>query len=209
MQVVGVPRAAPPERRTIYEQHVSATDAALRQRIHHLGVHIPCGRIRGPVGGFGPRLWQSCSCEDYPLRWPTGDISEDRALCIICFRGTAGGPSRWAWLACNECRISNERIRARTGVRPFALGRHSLMNGIGVPGGAPPEIVSEETARLIEFARGDGRLKAWKVREYGRLSAAFDPLADVPLREWQQQWPPSHSASADAFSRVLETHPDA
>ena len=30
-------------------KEVSATDAAVRQRIHKLGVHIPCGQIRGPV----------------------------------------------------------------------------------------------------------------------------------------------------------------
>jgi hypothetical protein len=35
------------------------------------------------------------------------------------------------------------------------------------------------------------------------LAAAFDPLADVPLRVWQQQRVPSLDASRDAFSRLL------
>jgi hypothetical protein len=35
------------------EQQLSAADAALRERITKLSVHIPCGRLRGPVQG-GP-----------------------------------------------------------------------------------------------------------------------------------------------------------
>jgi hypothetical protein len=35
------------------------------------------------------------------------------------------------------------------------------------------------------------------------LAAKFDPLADIPLRLWQQEWPPSRRASVDAFSRLL------
>ena len=39
--------------------------------------------------------------------------------------------------------------------------------------------------------------------EYRRLANSFDPLADVPLRVWQQEWAPSRKASADAFARLL------
>lgn len=85
----------------------------------------------------------------------------------------------------------------------FALGRHSLMNGIGVRGGAPPEVQKDQIARLVEFARGDGRVRDWRRREYRRLAERFDPLADVPLRVWQREWPPGRRASADAFSRLL------
>ena len=31
-------------------------------------------------------------------------------------------------------------------------------------------------------------------REYSRLASKFDPLADVPLRVWQQEWAPSRKA---------------
>ena len=48
-------------------------------------------------------LWQSCGDEDSPARWVACDVSEDRQLCIVCFRGTAGGRSRWSWLACEHC----------------------------------------------------------------------------------------------------------
>ena len=182
------------------ESVLSAGDVAIRQRIKELSVHIPCGGIRGPQ----PRWrWQSCRCEDAPEIWVGADVSRARDLCIVCFRDTAGGPSRWSWLACEHCRQVNTAIEQRSGERPFNLGRHSLMNGIGVCGGVPAEVRDQQIAKLVAFAGGDGRLATWRDQEYSRLAAAFDPLADVPLTTWQEQWAPSLGASWDAFSRLL------
>ena len=191
---------ASPETAEMTEKRLSATDAALRERITELSVHIPCGRLRGPVQRRGRR--QSCPDEDSPERWEGCDVSSARDLCIVCFRGTAGGISRWAWLGCENCRAINAGLE-----KPLALGRHSLMNGISVRVNASPEVVEQQVARLLAFAKGDGRLRDWRQREYRRLAAEFDPLADIPLRIWQQQWPPSPGASADAFSRLLDREP--
>lgn len=182
------------------ERGLSASDRAIRRRITELSVHIPCGGIRGPQPNWP---WQSCRCEDTPEQWADCDVSRAKDLCIICFRDTAGGPSRWAWRACWHCRGVNTAIERRSGERPFNLGRHSLMNGIGIRGGQPREVLDEQIAKLLEFARGDGRLRTWRDAEYPRLAASFDPLADIPLRAWQQQWVPSRDASWDAFSRLL------
>lgn len=181
-------------------QPSSPADAALRDRITELSVHIPCGRMRGPV----PRTekWQSCPDEDAPVKW-NEDVSRACDLCIVCFRATAGGTSRWSWLACSDCRAVNEAVASAWGFRPFALGRHSLMNGIGVRGGAPPEVQQRQLERLKEFAGGDWRLRAWRDYEYPLLAARFDPDADVPLREWQQAWPPGPDPSGDAFARLI------
>jgi hypothetical protein len=184
------------------EQQLSATDAALRERITELSVHIPCGRLRGPVQRRG--RWQSCADEDSPERWKDCDVSSAHDLCIVCFKGTAGGVSRWAWLGCEDCRAINDALARSWGFRPLALGRHSLMNGIGVRGGAPPELQKGQIARLTEFAKGSERLRDWRRQEYGRLAAAFDPLADIPLVTWQEQWPAGRRASVDAFSRMLD-----
>lgn len=189
------------------EQELSAADVALRQRITELSVHIPCGRLRGPIvrGGPGslPRRWQSCPHEDTREVWTDCDVSEKCALCIVCFRGTAGGPSRWAWLACEDCRAINNALGTVWGARPFALGRHSLMNGIGVRGGASPDVQKAQLARLMRFAGGDSRLRNWRGQEYRRLASRFDPLADIPLRVWQHEYSPGRKASADAISRLL------
>lgn len=189
------------------DRNLSATDAALRERIAELSVHIPCGGVRGPV----PGRWQSCRCEDSPEKWSGYDVSSEKDLCIVCFRATAGGTSRWSWLACAHCRRVNAAIASlqeRYGDRPFALGRHSLMNGIGVGGGASPEVQEEQLARLEAFVKGDDRLRDWRGREYWRLASRFDPLADIPLRVWQAEWPPGLEASVDAFARLLGQEPD-
>ena len=62
-------------------------------------------------------------------------------------------------------------IESRLGLRPFALGRHSLMNGIGVRGGSPPEVQDEQIARLVAFAKGDNRLRDWHRQEYSRVAS--------------------------------------
>lgn len=179
---------------------LSASDKAIRDRITELSVHIPCGGLRGPQRSW---RWQSCRCEDHPQKWQGSDVSRARDLCIICFRDTAGGPSRWAWEACEHCREVNIAIQRRSGVRPFALGRHSLMNGIGIRGGMAEDVVDEQILKLVEFARGNSRLHAWRESEYPRLAGSFDPLADIPLSAWQEQWVPSLEASWDAFSRLI------
>ena len=180
---------------------LTANDIALRKRITEPCVHIPCGRIRGPITSIG--RWQSCLCEDHPQKWTDCDVSREKDLCIICFRGTAGGTSRWSWRACDTCRAVNDTVGSAVGARPFALGRHSVMNGIGVRGGQSATVTDEQIARLLAFARGDGRLTQWGREEYGRLASAFEPDADVRLRLWQDRWPPSGAASLDAFVRLL------
>ncbi len=59
----------------------------------------------------------------------------------------------------------------------------------------------------MEFLKGDGRLREWRLQEYSRLASRFDPFADVPLRVWQQEWAPGRNASVDAFTRLLDEAP--
>lgn len=125
---------------------------------------------------------QSCRDEDSAEKWEGCGVPSGKDPCIICFRATSGGTSRWAWLACADClRVdaSIARLKPEYGDRPFALGRHSLMNGLGVRGGAPPEVQQEQIPRLVAFAKGDDRLREWRRREYSRLASRFDPLADI------------------------------
>lgn len=181
------------------EREFSAADAALRQRITELSVHITCGFLRGPIEG----RWQSCPDEDSPEIWAGSDVSRAEDLCIVCARGTAGGVSRWSWLGCQDCRAINDAVAQTWGFRPLALGRHSLMNGIGVRGGASPEERKKQTERLAEFARNTQRLRDWRLQEFRRLATDFDPGADIPLPDWQRRWPPGRDPSMDAFARLL------
>lgn len=189
------------------DRQLSDADKALHERITELSVHIACGGLRGPVrpehNPYGPGRWQSCPDEDSPERWPGHDVSREYDLCVICVRATAGGTSRWAWLACDDCREINDRIGSRWGLRPFDLGRHSIMNGVAVRGGSPPDVQQEQIERLVEFVSSRGSLRGWRNQEYRRLAGRFDPLADVPLRVWQQEWPPGRGASRDAYTRLF------
>lgn len=135
--------------------------------------------------------------------WGDSDVSRERDLCIICLRATAGGRTRWSWLACEDCRAVNSAVETAWGFRPFALGRHSVMNGIGVRAAAPPEVQQRQVERLADFAGGIGRLLEWRKHEYRLLADHFEPQADVPLRVWQQEWPPGPRASRDAFARLI------
>ena len=77
-----------------------------------------------------------------------------------------------------------------------------------VYGGEPSaEVLDQQIAELVAFARGDGRLRTWRDSEYRSLAAAFGPLTDVPLPAWQQQWVPGPAASWDAFARLLGFSP--
>lgn len=174
-----------------------APNLAPTERLTELSVHVPCGRVRGPISG----RWQSCPCEDRPEKWDGYDVSQERDLCLICGRGTAGGTSKWAWLACEHCRSVNDAIRSKYRMN-LPLGRHSIMNGYCVHGSAPPERQREQAGRLAQVMDDQRALFEWRDREVTRLSSRFPPAADVTLRVWLEEFPPSREATIDALMRL-------
>ena len=76
-----------PEWREMAERKLSAADAALRERVTELSVHIPCGGLRGPLQRKNPRhpelpvKWQ-CRDEDVPEKWVGCDVSRERDLAL-------------------------------------------------------------------------------------------------------------------------------
>ena len=136
-------------------------------------------------------------------------------LCIICFRATAGGTSRWAWLACENCRAVNESIESRWGFRPFALGRHSLMNGIGVRGGSPPEVQggADRPARGVpERQSPPARVASPGILAVGeqlrptRRYPTEGLAAGMGARQGAPRWTPSGDCWASCPSGRFETH---
>lgn len=91
------------------DEQLTPADEALRERITELPVHIPCGGLRGPVQRSNPDLWQSCRHEDSPQKWEGVDVSRQYDPCIVCFRATAGGISRWSWLPARTAAPSTTR----------------------------------------------------------------------------------------------------
>ena len=194
---------------------LTTADAAVRNRIRELSVHLRCGMIRGPLTmGSHPndaRLdrWQSCRCEDEPEEWPGCDVSRVFDLCILCLRGFAGGVSRWSWHGCRNCLEVNRAVGRLLGGAPIALGRHSIMNGRAIPfAGDPAEIALARKAFEHLVTQWDG-LSNWKSREFRRLadSQAWGTEYDVPLRTWQDNFWPSPETSHDAFLRYTGIDP--
>ncbi|UHJ57095.1 hypothetical protein LT337_09855 [Mycolicibacterium fortuitum] len=191
------------------DQGLSQAAAALRERITELSVHIPCGGLRGPLqqrSAAYPHLlvkWQSCRDEDSPERWAGHDVSREYDLCLVCCKATAGGSSRWSWLACEHCRALNQEL-ATAGARPLPLGRHSIMNGVAIRSGANVAEVEQQATGMVQLVQRQRGLHTWHDEEFRRLATAFGADEDVPLREWQARWPSSRDTSKDAFARLLQ-----
>ena len=113
----------------------------------------------------------------------------------------AGGPSRWAWLACGTCRdVTGASADPVLALLP--LGRHSLMNGRGVRVGAPLREVTVQQAAMLEALNVQESLQQWGRDEALRLCAdAFPDLEEVPLPRWTAGLPESSVASEDAAQR--------
>ena len=153
----------------------------------------PSYRYISPAAGYEDRCnaggrWQSCPDEDSPERWDDCDVSTRKATCALSASGARragfrGGPG---WAARTAARSTRELGK------PLALGRHSLMNGIGVSAHASPEVVEQQTARLLAFAKGDGRLRDWRPTRI--------PLARGQIR-------PTRRHSAADLATAMATQP--
>lgn len=148
-----------------------------------------------------------CACTRYDV--PAPDHVEarlpSRSLCIVCATGVAGGPTRWAVLACPDCRSMDARIARLLGLERtgLPLGRHSIMNGaaIRLADGYDPK----QADRLVAAIRRMGWLQ-----DHGRTKARA--LADlhfpnqhghIPLWRWQQATPPGQQTSLTALLELL------
>jgi len=198
---------------------VPAGDAALRQRLPSvpsrpappdvppgLSVHVPCGQVRGPVRrswrGDDQQVEQTCPCQPVRPRWPGVDVSETVQLCTVCARGPAGGPTRWAWLACWTCR----RVRDRSDdLRLFLLplGRHSVTNGQYIRGARTAKNRQKQQATVASAVAGWQELHEWALLESTMLATRFGGLHDVPLAQWMTELPESQAASVNAATRLV------
>lgn len=191
------------------DQVLSGSDAAARERITKLSVHVPCGQIRGPVRVDDKALWQSCPCEDTPDLWEGCDVSRKHDLCLLCARATAGGTSSWSWLACTACRAAATELAAGLGFTPFALGRHPRMNGYGIH--IQDDDAPERLERACDFRSRYCNLEPWRILEVSRLAVVFTGQQDIPLELWQEQWKYGRLASRSAIRRLIrrgESSPD-
>lgn len=175
-------------------------DRAAQALLQGLSVHLPCLRLRGRTE-YG---WQPCDCQG-PVTWKGCDVSRAADLCSVCARGTAGGVSRWAWLGCEWCWSVERGLRAWLGMAVLALGRHSIMNSVGLRVSGSTADDAEEFGRALRTVETSWqRLHLWGRREARLLALTLDPRPEeLTVLEWQALFPPSPAASVDAYERLL------
>ena len=177
---------------------MSTTDREMSQ----LAVCLVCGQLRG-----GHPREHRCRCQprtaQWTLQWAGRDMARDLELCVLCVRDTVTTASRWSWLACNTCRTVSRAMGEANGVRSILpLGRHSLMNGIGVRLADGDLQVRRQTNAFLATVQRWDSLNAWQRTEFAWLAAPLCGAGPtVSLVEWQRRWPPSLGASVDAFER--------
>lgn len=151
------------------------------------------------------------------VRLPSLEIVGYRSwLCEVCARELCKDAERWSWLACGRCRAVDAGVAHRLGGRRFLpLGRHSIMNGAGIPLSTPegPELTAM-FERVVTMSAAWDLLDQWGEAEFARLAADAvgrldEPADSVPVPLWREWFPPSREASAAAYGRMLtEQYPD-
>jgi hypothetical protein len=137
---------------------------------------------------------QGCSCH-VPAdakRWEFGDFNEIVFICACCISAAVPSGSRWSLFYCGECKDRIMAIRRSKVALAIPLGRHSMVNGIGLPGSD-----SQDDRKIRAFARDlqgmFGTIEAifqWKGERLASIVADLDedpPLADV-FEEAKRRW---------------------
>lgn len=136
-----------------------------------------CFRLAGPVSADPgePIRYQRCLCErastaevsgGEPERWPRFDFNEAVTLCHCCAIELLESGSRWSVWFCDDCRVRVRRLNQELGFYLIPIGRHSLMGGLKLDGGA-----ASDPAKVEQFVQGFGGfieridlLSAWSTK---------------------------------------------
>ena len=138
---------------------------------------------------------QVCRCHRQGQeRWPDHDFNEYADLCWCCRVELIPSGSKWSSFYCDECRYRVRVYNEAAGRLLFFMGRHSIMNGIGLrgPDAARPEAVRAfgEAMRGFSFGmvRFDDVMDRWRpmrleavCRAIGQEVAGEGGLQPLPL----------------------------
>ncbi len=102
---------------------------------------------------------QRCRCEEYKA-YPGVDCPSGFQLCYMCAASVAGGTGRYSWNVCESCLKFNRKLGSKYGVS-LPLGRHSIMNGLGIPMHATKRVQEEAAKELLNFIDVAGSISDW------------------------------------------------
>ncbi len=135
-----------------------------------------CAGLAGfPSGRCG--YPQVCRCHRADeQRWPDHDFNEYFDLCWCCLLEAIPSGSKWSSFYCQDCRQRVRGYNESVGRVVLCMGRHSLMNGLGLRGrdAAVPELVAAFGSELGGFiAELGGFYKAMGAWRPDRLGAVL------------------------------------
>ena len=149
---------------------------------------------------------QVCRCEVYKP-YPGVDCPSGFHLCYMCASSVAGGTGRYSWNVCEVCLKFNRKLGADYGVS-LPLGRHSIMNGYGIPIHATKRIQEEATKDLLHFLDVAGSISDWGTLQARVLFESVPSWRNEPfirLAKWEAKF---HLSKVKATSRSVQMFKD-
>ena len=151
---------------------------------------------------------QRCRCEVYKT-YPGIDCPSGFHLCYMCAASVAGGTGRYSWDVCDVCLKLNRKLARDFGVS-LPLGRHSLMNGLGIPLHATKRIQEEAATELLHFLDVAGSISDWGILQARTLFESVPMWRKEPfirLQRWEEKFQLStvkaKSRSVASFKQYL------
>ena len=132
---------------------------------------------------------QRCRCEDHRA-YPGIDCPSGYHLCYVCAAVIVGGTSRWSWEACESCLKFNRSLKSKYGVS-LSLGRHSIMNSIGVPMKASAEQREIAVERMMKFIDDSQSLSDWALLQARFLFESvpsWQKMHYIPRDQWEAKF---------------------
>jgi hypothetical protein len=150
---------------------------------------------------------QRCKCEP-AADFYSWDPGCNFLLCIGCARVVNGGESRFSWLACSNCRITNEFIEKKSnGSLPFF--RHSIGNGYGIKlasNGADLATIANQVSDLFKLQRNLANWSDLLARQLFETVAEWQKRQFIHTAEWEHKLPSSLLASAISLQGFMGEH---
>ena len=131
---------------------------------------------------------QVCRCHRAAeQRWPDHDFNEYFDLCWCCLLELIPSGSKWSSFYCEDCRQRVRGYNESVGRVVLFVGRHSIMNGLGLRGreAAVPEVVTAFGLALGRFGAELGgfceAMGAWRPDRLGAVlrSGGLEGAASV------------------------------
>ena len=173
---------------------------------------------------FDPYEWrlqgaitrQHCRCTDedrgQESRWPRHDYNEHLHLCECCGMEPLRSGSKWSVWFCNECKALVDELNSRARFSAIPIGRHSLMNGVGLSGArlqaasdeSEDDLVRALAYNLMGLFGSMDHLHAFASAHRKQLASwlRFVPGEDIALEAWFESTRRAAGAKPERFSKA-------